>query len=110
MPMRASKDEAMTKVELTEALTLWSGGAHTVTTIEVQAVKLWAKLAQGLVTQVPDKPGYQELAHRDGKMIAGFLSGIIRSTDEDLAQQLLLAKEEALQAGDPPISAEPIPQ
>lgn len=98
------------KVDITEGLTIWKAGAHTVTTIEVQALRLWAGLTEGLVVEVPDQPGNDDLATRDGKMIAGFLSGIRKSTDGCLAQQLLVAKEAELQAGRPPMSIDPIYQ
>lgn len=90
------------KIELTDSLIMWKCGAHTVTSIEVQAVKLWAKLHRDMVLAQPqDGPG---------GYIYGFLVGVSGETDEEIASQILVAKENALQAGDSPMSMDPIRQ
>lgn len=94
-------DDEMTKVDLSEGLAMWSDGTHTVTSLEVQALQIWARL---VLTQL-------HLAPREVRgVITGFLTGVETDEQDALAHVLMLAKVTETEAGRVPISADPVRQ
>lgn len=90
----------MQEIELAEGLILWKAGAHTVTSIEVQALRLWLLQAATLAKR----------AGPWGAVLEDFMRRSANVTDEELAVQIMAAKETELQAGRAPMSMDPIRQ
>jgi hypothetical protein len=92
---------AKTKFEITEGLTLWSDETHNVSTLEVQAVKIWAQwfAATMQATAAPTKAIGEEMG-----LLAGLLAGAGRESDDKIADMLLMSKAAEAKAGRTPIS------
>ena len=90
---------------MAQAVKFWEGTGEakglTVTSLELQAVRLWAGV-QALGARVVATDG-DTLLHE----IAAYMQTASKASDEELLEALFLAKARAKQAGEDTLNAEP---